>query len=153
MGKYVKEAGRRCRRFESRKVEPQPRPDTSGMSSVWDTVYGSAFYVSHVLGKKFYAQGSASGNHGTVVQSYSSVPFLTTTPQDETLGERMHRCPISCRTVGYRRSLRAGIASLAPGSDLDTSELAPSDAAAALKFRDDLAHYFDRRADTTWRGP
>ena len=49
-------------------------PDTNGTSSVWDTVYGSGFYVSHVLGKKFYDQGSASGNHGTVVQMEMYIP-------------------------------------------------------------------------------
>jgi len=39
------------------------------MSSVWDTVYGSGFYVSHVLGARFYAQAVASGNQGTVLDA------------------------------------------------------------------------------------
>ena len=34
-------------------------PATNGMSSVWDTVYGSGFYVSHVLGARFYARAVA----------------------------------------------------------------------------------------------
>jgi hypothetical protein len=42
-------------------------PTTNGMSSVWDTVYGSGFYVSHVLGARFYAQAVASGDRGTVL--------------------------------------------------------------------------------------
>jgi len=38
----------------------------SSMSSVWDIVYGSGFYVSHVLGARS-ARGAASGNRGTVL--------------------------------------------------------------------------------------
>ena len=37
-----------------------------GMPSVWDTVYGAGFYVSHVLGARYYAQVVASGNRGTI---------------------------------------------------------------------------------------
>ena len=36
------------------------------LSSVWDTVYGSGYYVSHVLGARS-ARGVISGNHGTVL--------------------------------------------------------------------------------------
>jgi len=36
------------------------------MSSVWDTVYGSGYYVSHVLGARS-ARGTISGNRGTVL--------------------------------------------------------------------------------------
>lgn len=42
-------------------------PATNGMQSVWDTVYGSGFYVSHVLGTRYYAQAVASGDRGTVL--------------------------------------------------------------------------------------
>lgn len=42
-------------------------PTTNGMQSVWDTVYGSGFYVSHVLGARLYAQAVVSGNRGTVL--------------------------------------------------------------------------------------
>ena len=42
-------------------------PATSGMSSVWDAVYGSGFYVAHVLGDQYYAQGVITGDRGTVV--------------------------------------------------------------------------------------
>jgi hypothetical protein len=43
-------------------------PATKGMSSVWDTVYGSGFYVSHIVGGRgFYAQAVVSGNRGTVL--------------------------------------------------------------------------------------
>ncbi len=37
------------------------------MSSVWDTVYGSGFYVSHVLGTRLYVQAVIPGNRGTVL--------------------------------------------------------------------------------------
>lgn len=42
-------------------------PATKGMSSVWDAVYGPGFYVAHVLGDKYYAQGVITGDRGTVV--------------------------------------------------------------------------------------
>ena len=41
-------------------------PEANGMSSEWDTVYGSGFYVSHVLGAR-NAQGVVSGDRGTVL--------------------------------------------------------------------------------------
>jgi hypothetical protein len=41
---------------------------SSGMSSVWDTVYGSGYYVSHVLGAKLYAQAAITGSRGTVLR-------------------------------------------------------------------------------------
>jgi hypothetical protein len=41
-------------------------PDSNGMSTVWDTVYGSGFYGSHVLGST-NAQAAASGDRGTVL--------------------------------------------------------------------------------------
>lgn len=41
-------------------------PASNGMSSVWDTVYGSGFYVSHIVGSKYYAQALVSGSRGTV---------------------------------------------------------------------------------------
>jgi hypothetical protein len=43
------------------------------MSSVWDTVYGSGFYVSHVLGARS-ARAVVSGNRGTVfnVEMYAT---------------------------------------------------------------------------------
>jgi hypothetical protein len=31
------------------------------MSSIWDTVYGSGFYVAHVLGARLYAQAQLQG--------------------------------------------------------------------------------------------
>src|SRR5947208_16137854 len=42
-------------------------PD-SNMSSVWDTIYGSGFYVSHVLGQRLYVQAVIPGNRGTVLK-------------------------------------------------------------------------------------
>lgn len=46
----------------------------SKMSSVWDTIYGSGFYVSHVLGQRLYVQAVIPGNRGTVlnVEMYRS---------------------------------------------------------------------------------
>ena len=40
---------------------------TSEMSSVWDTVYGSGFYLSNVLGSKNYASAILTGARGTVI--------------------------------------------------------------------------------------
>jgi hypothetical protein len=43
-------------------------PATNDMLSVWDTVYGSGFYVSHIVGGGgFYAQAVVPGNRGTVL--------------------------------------------------------------------------------------
>jgi hypothetical protein len=42
-------------------------PATSNMSSVWDVVYGSGYYVAHVLGDRYYGQGVITGDRGTVV--------------------------------------------------------------------------------------
>jgi len=44
-----------------------PISATSDMASLWDTVYGSGFYVSHVLGSKLYAQAVVNGDRGTVL--------------------------------------------------------------------------------------
>jgi hypothetical protein len=54
-------------------------PPSSGMSSVWDTVYGSGYYVSHVLGAKLYAQAAITGSRGTVL----SVEFYRPNPGSE----------------------------------------------------------------------
>ena len=39
----------------------------NSMPAVWDAVYGSGFYVAHVLGSRLYAQASVSGNRGAVL--------------------------------------------------------------------------------------
>jgi hypothetical protein len=39
----------------------------SVMSSVWDTIYGPGFFVSHVLGKRLYVQTALTGDRGTVL--------------------------------------------------------------------------------------
>jgi hypothetical protein len=46
----------------------------NSMSSAWDTVYGSGFYVSHVLGTRLYVQAVIPGNRGTIldVEMYRS---------------------------------------------------------------------------------
>ena len=42
-------------------------PATLNMQSEWDTVYGAGFYVAHVLGAKYYAQTTATGDRGTIL--------------------------------------------------------------------------------------
>lgn len=54
-----------------------PRPKTSdtttpataasvdNLSAEWDTVYGTGFYVAHVLGARLYARSVVTGNRGT----------------------------------------------------------------------------------------
>ena len=54
-------------------------PSSTGMSSVWDNVYGSGYYVSHVLGAKLYAQATITGSRGTVI----SVEFYRPNPGSE----------------------------------------------------------------------
>jgi|SRR5580704_2852741 hypothetical protein len=40
----------------------------TGLASVWDTVYGQGFYVSHVLGSRLFARAEVNGDHGTILQ-------------------------------------------------------------------------------------
>src|SRR5262249_42858416 len=40
---------------------------TSSMASLWDTIYGPGYYVSHVLGTRLYAEAVVTGDHGTVL--------------------------------------------------------------------------------------
>lgn len=42
--------------------------ETNGMPALWDAVYGSGFYVAHVLGSKEYVHAVVTGNKGTVLQ-------------------------------------------------------------------------------------
>jgi hypothetical protein len=37
------------------------------MGADWDLVYGSGFYVAHVVGNKLYARATLTGNMGTVM--------------------------------------------------------------------------------------
>jgi hypothetical protein len=48
---------------------------TTDMASLWDTVYGPGFYLSHVVGAKLFARAEVSGDHGTVlhVEMYRSL--------------------------------------------------------------------------------
>jgi hypothetical protein len=61
---------------------------TNGMQSAWDTVYGSGFYVSHVLGTRLYAQAVATGDRGTVlnVEMYKPEAEGEDTPSDAIKG-------------------------------------------------------------------
>ena len=42
-------------------------PATNDMSYEWDTVYGSGFYVAHIVGATNYYRAVLSGNRGTVL--------------------------------------------------------------------------------------
>ena len=42
-------------------------PLSQGMPAVWDTVYGSGYYVAHVLGATLYAEAAITGDRGTVL--------------------------------------------------------------------------------------
>lgn len=46
------------------------------MAAVWDSVYGSGYYVAHVLGERLYAEAVLTGNRGTVltIQMYRQQP-------------------------------------------------------------------------------
>jgi len=37
------------------------------MFEAWDIVYGSGFYVAHVLGERLYLQSVLTGDRGTVL--------------------------------------------------------------------------------------
>ena len=37
----------------------------SDLAPVWDQVYGSGYYLAHVVGTRFYAKAEARGNRGT----------------------------------------------------------------------------------------
>src|SRR5208337_3563936 len=39
----------------------------NNLSAEWDTVYGTGFYLAHVLGAKLYARAVVTGNRGTVL--------------------------------------------------------------------------------------
>jgi hypothetical protein len=43
-------------------------PQLTNLASAWDTVYGQGFYTAHVLGTKFFARASITGNQGTVLE-------------------------------------------------------------------------------------
>jgi hypothetical protein len=40
---------------------------TNAMQPVWDSIYGPGYYVSHVLGTRYYAQTAVTGNRGTTL--------------------------------------------------------------------------------------
>ncbi len=51
---------------------PPGKSDASGsapkaMAADWDTVYGPGYYVAHVLGNKFYARATLTGNKSTTL--------------------------------------------------------------------------------------
>jgi len=44
---------------------PASTPGVDGMPALWDTIYGSGFFTSHVLGATLYANAVIAGNRGT----------------------------------------------------------------------------------------
>jgi hypothetical protein len=44
------------------------KPQLTNLASTWDTVYGPGFYTAHVLGTRYFAQASITGNQGTLLQ-------------------------------------------------------------------------------------
>jgi hypothetical protein len=46
------------------------------VASIWDTIYGPGFYVSHVLGATLYARVVATGNRGTVLNVEMYEPYF-----------------------------------------------------------------------------
>ena len=46
----------------------------NNLSAEWDTVYGTGFYVAHVLGARLYARADLTGSRGTIlnVELYKS---------------------------------------------------------------------------------
>ena len=48
-------------------VPGQSNSQNVGLQPEWDAVYGSGFYVSHVMGARFYARATATGDRGTVL--------------------------------------------------------------------------------------
>ena len=56
-----------------------PADPSTSMSSVWDAVYGSGYFTSHVLGAKLYAHAAITGSRGTVL----TVEFYRPNPGSE----------------------------------------------------------------------
>lgn len=42
---------------------------TSDLRADWDAVYGTGYFVAHVLGNRLYARATLSGNRGSVVRA------------------------------------------------------------------------------------
>jgi len=45
------------------------RTAASHLAADWDTVYGSGYYVAHVLGNQLYARATLTGNKGTIIHA------------------------------------------------------------------------------------
>jgi len=83
-------------------------PQSEGMPAAWDRVYGSGFYVAHVLGAVLYARAVITGNRGTVLQLefYSPSPGVAA----RLLGgrERQQRQPLQTDSKRSLTRPRAG---------------------------------------------
>ena len=55
-----------CETFNGRWNRVLPS-DVAPTSSMWDAVYGSGYYVSHVVGDKHYAKAAITGDKGTLL--------------------------------------------------------------------------------------
>jgi hypothetical protein len=71
--------GEVCKGIWTRVVAASVTPSSGDMSSVWDDVYGSGYYVSHVLGAKLYARAGITGSLGTAL----TVEFYRPNPGSE----------------------------------------------------------------------
>ena len=49
------------------RTDTTPGSTAIAMQADWDTVYGPGFYTAHVLGSRFYARTTATGDRGTVL--------------------------------------------------------------------------------------
>jgi hypothetical protein len=51
----------------SNEATPATAVSANNLSAEWDTVYGTGFYVAHVLGARLYARAVLTGNQGTIL--------------------------------------------------------------------------------------
>jgi hypothetical protein len=49
------------------RTDSAPGSTAIAMQADWDAVYGAGFYTAHVLGSKYYARTTATGDRGTVL--------------------------------------------------------------------------------------
>ena len=54
-------------RDKSRQTTAGTTGGADNLQADWDTVYGAGFFVAHVLGARYYAKTTATGDRGTVL--------------------------------------------------------------------------------------
>jgi hypothetical protein len=55
------------------------------LAPIWDQVYGSGYYVAHVLGTRWYAQAVAKGSRGTTLSLEFHQSATATTPNTDAI--------------------------------------------------------------------